>query len=392
MRVPRWLLITSGVLVSLVVVVVIGWTLLSRYFIQQYMETSYRPERLAAAPAGELPASVQLTDVPWIATAEPYCAATSLQMVALQRGTTTTLGEVNFLMGFPYGASNYSATNLNPWAAPQPSFFPFTDPEAGTVAAAPYLGLERHFYVTDDTERYLQSVRAWLARGYPVRVSVDMAALYPALEGDIPHHDLLVGYDQAGFQLYETVCLPDVPCEPGYHAPGTPGLYVSNEQLLQAVTELSRLFSYPWRYSFAVYVPAEQQTDLRPIFARNAGFLIGGTAYGPKQGVDAILATADAIARDGPRLVLDDLRFGFATAVYTRRDIAAFLADQFPGDSELQRAAGLFERAAARYQAALDATADGIGDDAEAALIAGWLREAAEAERSAGQIFLAHGP
>lgn len=64
------------------------------------------------------------------------------------------------------------------------------------------------------------------------------------------------------------------------------------------------------------------------------------------------------------------------------------MRERFSDQSDLQQAADHFDVAANCYQAALDMVRQGAA--AAAANLASWLRQAAAAERAAGQIFLAH--
>jgi len=217
-----------------------------------------------------------------------------------------------------------------------------------------------------------------------------MGALYGASEF-ISHSDVLVGYDASGFYYYETVCIPPAPCTPGERAPGDASLYVPDARLLQAVESQARRFSYPWRYSLTVFEPGPQTVDPRPVWKRLAQATLGGNPYGPATGVAVLEKAAAEIEQRGSGYDIAPIRTGLEMAVRFRRDNARYLREQFPGEADLTRAADLFDRAADRYKATLDAAADGIGDPAEARQVAGWLREAAAAEREVGQIFLARG-
>ena len=366
------LLITGGFL---------GWRMLTAYFQRQYYREAYSPIELAASGAGGYPAEFHLDDVPWIATEEAFCQSNSLQMITAQRGIEEPRGYFDFLMGFTYGAFEVPG---------EVGFSPYSDPETGFVVAAPYLGLVRRYHVTDDGLLYLDALRHHLSRGYPVRVGLDMAVLY-GLEGPLPHSDVLVGYDEAGFYYYETVCLPGVPCGPRHLPPGEEGLWVSDQALLDAVLGQASMFSYPWRYSLTIFEEGPVEHDLGPIWARNGNLLVGGARYGPRQGADAIEGLAATIEERGVRVDVSAVRSGLEAAIYTRRGNAAYLRDAFAGQPDLERAADRFDRAADAYADALASLADGIASQAEAGRVAARLRDAATAEREAGHVFLARG-
>ncbi len=382
-RTRKWLIglgIAGGLLVVLTVIGVAGWQLLVSWFMRQYYQETYLPQELTAASLGAYPAAHHLQDVPWIATRETYCQSNSLAMIAAQHGMEVTSSQSGFLMGFTYGATEIpGVVGLNP----------FTDPEAGFVVAAPYLGLERRYYTTDDQALYLSALRYYLSRGYAVRVALDVAVLYD-LEDQLPHSDLLVGYDEAGFYYYETVCLPGFPCEPRHSPPGEKGLWVSDQKLIDAVLSQAKQFAYPWRYSLMIFETGPLQDDLKPIWTRNGQLLNGGAPYGPRQGVDAIEKLAAALEERGTRVDTAEVRWGLEAAVFSRRDNAVYLRTAFPQQTDIEHAADLFDQAAEAYHQALALLEDGIAEQAEAGQIAIWL-EAADAEREVGEIFMARG-
>jgi hypothetical protein len=93
--------------------------------------------------------------------------------------------------------------------------------------------------------------------------------------------------------------------------------------------------------------------------------------------------------RRGERFDLSQIALGLEAGAATRPDNAAYLRGTFASRPDLRQAAGHFDQAAGCYQAALGAVADRGAGRAAAAAVAGWLRQAAAAERSAGQNFLA---
>jgi len=371
----------GGASLVLGVVGIVGWRMLTTQFVHRYHRETCDPIELSAKDVRDCPASYHLTDVPWIATEEWTCSANSLAMVAAQHGMDVSTAHCNFLMGFTYGASAVPGSTIVQF---------FGEPEAGLRAAAPHLGLERRYYVTDDETLYVDALRYYVSQGYAVRLGLDVSVLYDVGEAS-PHSDLVVGYDGARFAIYETVCLPDFPCEPRYLPPGEEGLWVSEEKVLAAVLSQARLFSYPWRYSLTIFDSAPLASDLGPIWTRNGNLLIGGADYGPAQGADAIEGLADSIERRGPRIDVSELLPPLGAAIWNRADNAAYVREAFAGQPDLERAAAFFERAAEDYWAVLTALDDGIADQAEAEYVARHLRSAAGAEREIGEIFVARG-
>jgi hypothetical protein len=349
----------------------LGWRLLMRSFVVRYYREAYAPLELRASDLAPFPAEHHLVDVPWISADVQVCQSVSLQMIAAQRGIIAPRSHFDFLMAFTYGASKIPGTE---------SFFPAgTDPEVGMRDAAPYLGLARRYYVTDQPALYVDGMRSWLARGHPVRVGVEMGAFYGAPSAS-PHSEVLVGYDASGFYLYETVCVPPATCRPGERPPGERGQYVSNERLLSAVARQARQFRYPWRYSFAVFEPGAQATDLRPVWARLAQATLGANRYGPATGAGVLDHAAAVIEKQGDRFDPGDVRVALEAAKRFRHDNADYLRETFPGEIDVTRAAMLFDQAAEAYGEALGANGDG-------ALVAAALRRGAAIEREIGKIF-----
>jgi hypothetical protein len=366
----RGMAIAVPVVVALGVLGFVGWRLLMRSFTDQYYRESYAPFVLVEGDAGTFPAGHHLADVPWISADIQACQSVTLQIIAAQLRIIAPRRHFEFLMAFTYGASEIPGTE---------GFFPAgADPEVGMREAAPYLGLSRRYYVTDDPALYLDGIRSWLVRGYPVRVGVEMGVLYGA-PGSSPHSELLAGYDPGSFYFYETVCLPPATCQPGERPAGERGLYVPNERLLDAVARQARQFQYPWRYSFAVFEPGPRATDLNPVWARLAQATVGGIRYGPRTGADVFERAAATIEELGARYDPADFRVALAAERF-RQDNGRYLRETFPGEADLVLAADLFDQAAAAHRQAL---ADG-NDSARAAAA---LREAATLKREIGDIF-----
>lgn len=374
--------IAGSVLALLALCGLLGWRAFRRYFVRRYYKASCHPLQLSPTSPGSYPEEYHLDDVPWISSEEAVCQSTSLQMIAAQHGIHQPRPYFDFLMGFTYG------TGRIPGGL---GFYPGTDPEPGFLMAAPYLGLVRRYYVTDDPLLYLNALRYHISQGTPARVGLDMAALYDGLEAGIPHSEVFVGYDAAGFRYYETVCLPEAPCEPGHRAPGEVGLFLADERLLEAVLGQAQLFHYPWRYSYSVFEPGPLEQDLGPVWVRNGQSLIGGAKYGPRQGADVLDGLASEVEMRSAKVDAAEIRPGLKTAAYVRQENAMYLREAFPGEIDLEKAVSLFDLASASYRTVLATLEDGIADRTEACEVASQLRAAADAERAAGAILLARG-
>jgi len=350
-------------------------------FARIYLQQTRQPKALRLHDIKAFPAEYHLDDVPWIATRDWYCQSNSLAMIAAQHGIDEPTHHFSFLTGFTYGASRQPDT----W-----DFMPYTDPEAGFGVAAPYLGLVRRYYVTDDPALYLSALRSYLSRGYPVRVALNGCMLPEMDPCASAHSEVLVGYDAEGFFYYETVI------DLRHLSPGEDGLWISEHTLLEAVADWSGAFSSPWRYALTIFEKGPVERDLRPIWERNGELLAGGSRFGPRQGADAGEALATQIEERWAELDLagndfGTLRCGIEAASYTRHSNAAYLRAAYGGEADVKRAADLFDEAAERYAAALTALEHGAVSQSEAEPIATLVREAAALEREIGQIFLTRG-
>ena len=357
------------------------WLAAPGFFAAMYMRQTRQPIRLTADAVGSFPTEHHLDDVPWIATREWFCQSNSLAMIAAQHAIDAPTEHVCFLTGFTYGASRQPER----WP-----FLPYADPEAGFGAAAPYLGLVRRTYVTDDPSLYLDALRWYLSQGCAVRVALN-GCMLPEMEPCADaHSEILVGYDTDGFFYYETVF------ESQHLPPGEEGIWVSELTLLDAVANWSGAFSTPWRYVLTLFEAGPVEQDLKAIWARNGELLAGGSRFGPLQGADAIEALAAQIDGGWAQLDLTNndfggLRCGIEAASYTRHHNAAYLRAAFSGETDVERAADLFDQAADRYTDALAALEDGVAGESEAGQVARALGDAAALEREIGQIFLVRG-
>lgn len=369
------------VIVLLIALVMIGWTRLLRRFVQRYYLEKYAPEELEPEQVQAYPKEHHLPDVPWITCSLQVCQSTSLQMIAARYGVDYPRSYHDFLMGFTYGASRMPGVGFSPFGS---------DPELGLSVAAPYLGLARRYYTTDDPALFCSALRSFLAQGHPLRLALDMGTLY-GQTAFIAHSEVLVGYDASGFNYYETVGRPPANVQPGTRPPGECGLYVHEDRLLLAVERMSTELKYPWRYALTLFEPADTDQDLRPVWTRNGNALIEDNKYGPKMGVRVINELADEIVRDGQKFKLETIRDGVTLAAQVRQDNADFLRTVFPHETDVLEAAELMETAAKDYRLVIEDIEDGISSQIEAKRVAARLRDAAIAERKTGEIFRKRG-
>jgi hypothetical protein len=368
-------------IVTLTVLIMIAWPLLLRRFLRRYYDEKYQPQELSLDAVQGLPNEHHISGVPWITSQWQLSQSTSLQMIAAYYGVDYPRPYHDFLMGATYSANRLPEMGFSPLSS---------DPEIGMQVAAPYLGLARRYYVSDDWSTFCAALRTFLAQDQPLRLAVDMGVLYEQPEF-IAHSIVLVGYDAGGFYYYESVARPPASVEAGSRPPGEKGLAVPEAVLERAVGGMSGVLKYPWRYALTVFEPAETEQDLRPVWTRNGNTLIEENKYGPRMGARLIEDLADEIVRDGKKFQVDTIQEGIELAAFVRQENAEFLRQVFPHDVDLLEAAESLEQAARSYRQALEDIQAGIGTQIEARRLAVRLREAAAAERKTGEVFLKRG-
>lgn len=373
MRRYRIAIIVGISLVLLTTVLIVGRQWFNRALLHWYFSSTYEPQPLTTATLVPAPDSWMLVDTPWIATDLPVCQSTSLQMIAAHHGNLQPRPAIDWLMAFTYGFSALpDSAEVTPFGQ---------DPEIGLRVAAPYLGLQRRYYTTDDPDLWLTAARSFIAQGYPVRVALDMGQLYGANE-PIPHSDVLAGYDQQGFFVYETVCVTPANCQPGHHQAGETGLYVTNERVLAAMEAHAAAFGYPWRYNLTIFLPTTPSTDIEPVWQQIARVTLGNQQYGPPTGLAALEQLI--VALEHGHIAPQQIRDTFATTARLRRENATFLRESFATEPDIVQAATYLAEAATYYEQASTAT--------EPSQIAALLRHAATAERAFGETIQAYAP
>ncbi|RLF06336.1 MAG: hypothetical protein DRK00_01925 [Thermoprotei archaeon] len=339
-------------------------------FRYKYLEESYRPEWASWADVGSYPSTAFIKGVPWISYEKPYCASTCLQMVAYKYGVNASVAYLNFLMGFTYSAY-YGEFDE------QAFFTPFNDPLAGYVNASRLLGLKYHLLVMNDEELFTSLCRYLVSKDIPVILPINASRLYG--EGLFtPHFELLVGYDEQSFYLYE-------PTGPARFTLGARGLKLPVPLIVQAVNDFCRGFQLPWKYALIYFTgSARLPASLAEVLERNGLLELGSNytlgSYRIFLGSRAIRALAERLERGelGPR----DVAWQLKCAALTRLDNAKFLRSNFPQSEAIVRASEHLEEAARLYEEALHL----INASSKVAEL---LREAAQHEAEAGELMIA---
>jgi len=363
----------------LIVVVVVGvlWFAmmgpggyLPTYFQQQYFRQAYQPEKIELKEIGDFPGEYRIEGIPWISYEKAYCHSTALQMIAYKHGLKPSIGWLNFLMGFTYGAF---------YRGDPTGFMPYTDPIPGARVAAPYLGLKMRYLTTNDSDSFLNAVRFYLSRGYPVGIQLDAAMLWDE-EGFFPHRELLVGYDKSGFHYFETI-------KEDRFIEEAEGLKITGRLLVKAVSKINKEFARPWRFALTIFEKGEKKEDLSEIWIRNGKLLVGSKQGPIASGAPAIKEFASKLKKVGGIKNL----WALETMSYTRSDNAAFLKGYFAGDEQVEEAAILLQGAGEHYQEVLEKVTTGIEDEEEIEEVVALLSKAASLEEEAGRIFMSKG-
>jgi len=368
MRKPVKIGIISAIIATILAVT--SLVFLPSYFQQKYFYDAYKPQELETQAIGSFPSEYRIEGVPWISHEKAYCHSTTLQMIAYKHGIEKPIGYYNFIMGWTYGAAYRGDLTV---------FGPYTDPIPSSIAAAPYLGLEMKYLTTNDPDLFINGVRFYLSKEYPVGIQLNAAMLWDE-EGFSPHSELLVGYDKSGFYYFETA-------KEDRFIEDAEGLKVSDQILIEAVSNVNEEFDRPWKFALTIYEEGERKEDLTEIWMRNGEGLIGSKFWNMASGAPAIKEFASDIKESGEIKNL----WALETLSYTRLDNAEFLEEYFAGDEEVKEAAELLRNAGECYDKALEIAKSDIKNEGKVNEVAEWLIKGACFEEEAGKIFLSKG-
>lgn len=372
-----WKAIVIGGLTLAVVGLIAGYLWVMRSVVQAYYLAEYAAQPLVEAELGQPPGTHRLTDVVWSSEQQPLAFSHALLMQAAQQGRLEQRSSIDFFGGFTWGAT----------AIPRRTgFFPGQDAEIATQRAAAMLGFERRYLTTDSSDDFVRALKTFISKGRAVRVAVDRALLLDQ-RGSVPHAIVLIGYDESSFEYYEPTCDDEKRCKAGTAAAGSPGLKVTNAQLLIAAESLSLVYQYPWKYQLVVLEPsAAAKPELGALLTKNGRALVGQKTQGPSLGSVLVEDTAKAIQRHGDDVVTPELLRGVKVAGQVRAENALALTTLFASRPELAPAAEALDAASKRYASAatlleIKHLEQGVPE----------LLEAAKLDRVAGDVLVAVG-
>ena len=355
--------------------VTIEKTALWMKFSHDFFFKQYQPKWISRAEIGSYPPSAHVTNTPWISYNKSYCASTCLQMIAYKHGIEEPIEYFNFIMGFTYGA--FLMTTDGCW------FIPGGDPISGLKNASKYLGLEYHMLITNDEQLFIDTCKYLVSKDIPVILPVNMSRLY-GWHGFSPHFELLVGYDENSFYLYEPVM------KESKFTYGEEGMKFSVKQVVQAAGDFPSGFYEPWKYALIYFTKVgEPSDDLHKVFKQNGlmqiGFSIHDKMY---SGSKAVKMLANLTVQG--KISAAMLSFGLQMAAISRSDNAAFLKERFHDNAYAVAAAEELEKAAALYWQGLKLLKGGLTPSEKSQLVE-LLHEAAEYEASAGELLIKAG-
>lgn len=343
---------------------------ISKYFQNKYYKSAYAPVEIDASSIENFPKSHRIKGIPWISYKKSYCQSAALQMIARKNGIKESVGYFNFLMGFTYGA--FFRTDMN-------IFSPYTDPVLGFKEASPYLGLKMKCLTTNDQNLFLNAVRFYISREHPVVIELNAARLWK--EKDIiPHTELLIGYDENGFEYFETGR------ENRFEIQGK-GLKIDDQSFIDAVASLSKEFMTPWKFSLIIFEKDKKEENLKKIWLRNGNFLVGNKIGPLTSGSQSIRQFALKVRKTAKVRELKLLE----PAIYTRLDNADFLRKHFPRDNDVEKASKLFKKSGNCFENVLNMLKEGSVDKEKAEKISQFLLNASNFEKEIGEIFLKRG-
>lgn len=343
---------------------------LPNYFQQKYFHEAYMPRSFENEAIGGFPSEYKIGEIPWISYEKAYCESAALQMVAYKHGMKPSISYINFLMGFTYGA-------FHPGDPIQ--FLPYNDPITGSRLAAPYLGLRMEHLTTNDPDAFLRAIRFYLSKDYPVDIQLNAAMIWEQ-QGIMPHSELIVGYDAAGFYFFETTMKH-------HYIEEAKGLRITDRLLIEAVSNLNETYGRPWRFALSIFEKDNQIEDLSQVMIRNGETLVGSKQGPIAWGATAIREFVSRIRENGDLENIGPLE----AMSYTRLDNALFLEQFFAYDTEIGQAAELLRKADACYKQALEMAIDNTKRREYIDELANLLVTGANYEEEAGIVLMSRG-
>jgi hypothetical protein len=340
-----------------------------RPLVEEYR--AFVPQALPPTAYRAYPESCRITDIPWTPEKKAYCATVSFQMALAALGQKQSLDTVNWLTGYTYGAFYerksgrfYFGSHTNP----------------GIQFAAPLLGVSRQYYFTGTAQEFVRAIKSFVSHGQPVEVSLNSATLVGVTGSFAAHSELITGFDEHNFFVYETSQVGQ-----SYFVKSTPivGNLVPIETIVQAVEQLADRTREAARYTFTVFDSSPKTGTWADVWKRNGALTQGKSSRSFEYGAMAIQDFGAQFSgfRPSQSDVAEDPEFIFEWGRYARADNAAFIRASTTNDSPMRFVATLFDDASAAYQQAWNARHD-------PARVREQMQLASEKETLAGELMI----
>jgi hypothetical protein len=303
---------------------------------------AFVPQPVPATAYKAYPEACRITEIPWTPEKKAYCATVSFQMALAAMGQRQTLDTVNWFTGYTYGAY---------FDAKEKIFYFGSHTNLGIQFAAPQLGVVREYYYTKTREEFVRAVKSFVSQGQPVEVSLNSSALLGVAGLFSAHSELITGYDEKNFFVYETSAEGQ---SQFFRSSPTVGNLVPVENVVKAVADLTKRSESPGAYAFTVFGPGAQHTNYAEVWKRNGELSQGQNKFHFYQGAEAITALATGFAKLKPsrKDASQNPDFYLEWGRYSRADNAAFIRQSTPEGSTLRLVAELFDGASECYRRA----------------------------------------
>lgn len=322
-------MISNIITIIIVAIVLISflYSLIFKLYQKKYYDDAYKPENINLSQISKYPEKHIIQDIKVVASDKQYQEAAALKMISatVHPKENFSIENINFLMGYTYGTS-FNCIDKN--------FIPFLEPIEGARLAAPFMGINMHYYSTHSVKIFLNAIKYYISNGKSVLVQLDIMSFYNK-KGFYPHSELLVGYDKKGFFYNETMGKSNDIRK-----------YVKVEKLVASVYKLNSKFKKPWKYGFSIFTAVEKNEEINEVMRRNSNKLIGEKQKNTASGSKAIAEFAKHIKETKK---LDNV-WVIEALEYSRKDNAKFFEERL----NLIEASKLFKLASENYNKILE--------------------------------------
>ncbi|MBU3161026.1 BtrH N-terminal domain-containing protein [Clostridium frigoris] len=329
-----------SIIVVVIALIIYLFFIIFNFYQQKYYCQAYSSKSIRSSEILKYPEKYIMDGFVSVSSQKQYQETAALKMIndKINTNQNISINNINFLMGYTYGAS---FNNLNK------NFVPFLEPISCVKNSAPFLGLNMDYRTSNSPKLFIDAVKYYISKGYPVLAQVDMATLL-GRRGFYSISELIVGYNKNGFYYYETLGINNEKKK-----------YISNKQFIAATNKLNTKFKKPWKYGFCIFKACEEKEQIKNAIKNNGKNLIGETSNRTASGAQAIAAYAKHIKETktfNSEWVIEALE-------YSRRDNAEFFEEFFKDNFDLSKVANLFRVVSENYNKVLKIIKVTINDE-----------------------------